>query len=291
MNRFEFTLNYGGNVGVIIKKTNGEQVGMNRWTNIMPHFFKDINLYLGNTEQWYKDFSEQWLIMQEDYEKNKDTGNFQHNMTSVYFPHDCLSPEEYGIIAVDFKNKKIYSSQDYCNIGNLAFHHVWSGYEDNEDNIQLLQAYFNRGMIKFMQYYNPNIKQQQLVDISQLQFEDIIQFLTEMVDRDIETYSHITFKDIKKDKMSLYSSSFLINSDWQFFVHKDRSVGVLKVKKEMEKDGFVFSEEDNNQWKQYVSYQWSYLSEEELNEDETYQEFKKLYQEIFKEEFIHKSEE
>lgn len=91
--------------------------------------------------------------------------------------------------------------------------------------------------------------------------------------------------------MSLYSSSFLINSDWQFFVHKDRSVGVLKVKKEMEKDGFVFSEEDNKQWELYLSYQWSYLSEEELNEDETYQEFKKLYQEIFKEEFIHKSEE
>lgn len=280
----------GGNVGVIIKKENGEQVGMSRWTNIMPHFFKDINLYLGNTEQWYQEFSEQWLSMKEDYENNQHTGNFQHNMTPVYFPHDCLSPDEYGIIAVDLKNKKIYSSQDYCNIGSLAFHNVWSGYEDNEENLELLQSYFDNGLIKCIQYYNPDTEKKEVIDISHVSFEDIIQFLTEMVDRNLEQYSHPLFKNIKKQQMSLYSSSFLINSDYKFVIHHDRSIGVLNVKKEMDKDGFVFTQEDNEQWKNYVANQYNYLSEEELQEDESYEQFKLLYLEVFKEQFVHKPE-
>lgn len=282
----------GGNVGVIIKRKNGEQVGMSRWTNIMPHFFKDINLYLGNTEQWYKDFSEQWLNMKEDYENNKDTGNFQHNMTPVYFPNDYLSPDEYGIIAVDFKNKKIYSSQDYCNIGTLAFHHIYSRYdEENEENIKLLQQYFDNGFLKSMQYYDFENKTIKVIDISHFSFEDIVQVLQETVDNMLTHYSHKDLQTIKKRDGCYYDMNFLINSDWNFVIYYDRCIGVLKVKKEMDKDGFIFSEQDNEQWKQYVSNHWSYYSEEELQEDENYQEFKKLYQEVFNEAFVHKPED
>lgn len=49
----------GGNIGFIIKKEDGEEIGMSRWTNIIPHFFKDPNLYLGNTQQWFADFAKE----------------------------------------------------------------------------------------------------------------------------------------------------------------------------------------------------------------------------------------
>lgn len=284
----------GGNVGVIIKKLNGEQVGMSRWTNIMPRFFKDINLYLGNTEQWYQEFSEQWLEMKQDYENNKHTGNFQHNMTPVYFPHNHCVPDEYGIIAVDFNNKKIYSSQDYCNIGSLAFHHVWDMFNNNKkikENIIALKQYFDNGFLKKVQYYNPEKKDVEVMDISDLSFDEIIYLVAETADARLEKYSLEKFQHIKKDIGTFYSTVFLLNTEWQFVVYNDRSIGVLKVKKEMDKDGFVFSDQDNKQWKQYVSYQWNYISEEELEEYENYEEFKVLYKEVFNEEFIHKYED
>lgn len=281
----------GGNVGVIVKKEDGKQVGMSRWTNVMPYHFKNINLYLGKTDEWYKEFSSEWLKMKEDYEANKNTGNFEQNMTSVYFPHDTLSPDEYGIIAVDLKNKKIYSSQDYCNIGSLAFFHVWDRHSDNEENEALLKQYFENGLLKEITYYASEADSLTTIDITSLTVEDIIQLLKEASSHKVSKFSHPLFENISKDDLSMYSSFFSINSDWKFVTYHDRTVGVLKIKKELDKDGFVFTEEDNQAWKKYVSWRWEDEDEEELKENKAYQEFKQLYQDVFQEPFIIKPSE
>lgn len=276
----------GGNVGVIIKKEDGEQIGMSRWTNVMPYFFRNINLYKGNTKVWFEEFCQEWLLMKEDYEANKDTGQYKLNMTPVYFPSNTLSPDEYGIIAVDLQNKKIYSSQDYCSIGNLAFYHVWSGSRNNEENISLLKDYFEHDFLKEVSYYSHATDELVKVDISSMLFEEIIQLLKEATDRKVLKFSHNLFKDISKEDLDLYSSSFLINSDWKLTTYNDRAVGVLKIKKELNEDGFVFTDEDNQSWKDYVSYRWSYSDDEELKDNKEYEEFKKIYKEVFNEEFV-----
>lgn len=275
----------GGNVGVIIKKEDGEQIGMSRWTNVMPYFFKSINLYSGNTKVWFEEFSEEWLKMKADYEKNKDTGNYEFNMTSVYFPSNTLSPDEYGIIAVDLKNKKIYSSQDYCNIGKISLFNIWSRHDDNEENIEQIKEYLEKGLIKTLSYYS-RLKNKSIdIDITSMSLEDIIVFLNESGDYRIEKLTHPLFKDIEKEELDFYSSSFPIHSDWQFVTYHDRSIGVLKVRQELENDGFVFSEKDNTSWKEYLSYNWYYEEEADLKEDKEFQEFQLLYQQIFKEPF------
>lgn len=280
----------GGNVGIIVKKEDGEQIGMSRWTNVMPAYFKDVNLYLGNTAQWYDSFTGEWEKMKADYEKNKDTGNFEHNMTPVYFPVNTLSPDEYGIIAVDFKNKKIYSSQDYCNMGSLAFYHMWNNNGYNEENEELISQYYQHGLIKEVRYYVPATKSFDTIDISHLSVDDIIQLLNEASDRQVSKFSHPLFQNFSKEELDMYSSSFVINSDWKFTTYNDRSLGILKVKKELDQDGFIFTEQDNQAWKEYVSYRWSHYDESELENNTEYEEFKQLYLELFKEPYVIKQE-
>jgi hypothetical protein len=276
----------GGNVGVIVKKEDGQQIGMSRWTNVMPYHFRNINLYLGKTSEWYKEFSSEWLEMKEDYEDNKDTGQFKQNMTSVYFPHDTLSPDEYGIIAVDLKNKKIYSSQDYCSIGALPFYILWDRHGDNEENKELINQYLQHGLIKQITYYARESASLTYVDITSLTPEDLFQLLDEIGDRKVTKFSHPLFANISKEDLELYSASFPINSDWQFITYHDRTVGVLKIKKELDKDGFVFTEKDNEAWKKYVSWRFEDEDEEALKDNKTYQEFKELYLDVFKEPFV-----
>ena len=276
----------GGNVGIIVKKPNGEQVGMDRWTNIMPYFFKQADLYLGNFDKWFEEFSEEWLKMKADYEKHKDTGKYELNMTSVYFPCDTQSPSEYGIIVVDFPNKKIYSSQDYCNIGSLAFYNIWSRWENNSENEELLRQYFKHNMISKISYYDREDRTRKIVDISSLKIEDVFQLLNEMSNSKIQSFSNPLFQSLNKEDLDIYSCSFLIDSDWQFSTYHDRSVGILKVKKELDQNGFIFSEQDNQAWKDYVSRCWEDCSEEEFAENENYQEFIKLFQEVFDEPFL-----
>jgi hypothetical protein len=98
------------------------------------------------------------------------------------------------------------------------------------------------------------------------------------------------FENISKESLDFYSSSFLINSDWKFTTYHDRALGILKVKKELEYDGFIFTEKDNEAWKEYVSYRWDGYSEEELKNNEDYEEFKDLYVDLFQEPFGIKQE-
>lgn len=279
----------GGNIGFIIKKEDGEEIGMSRWTNIIPHFFKYPNLYIGNNKEWFADFAKEWLKMKEDYEKNKDTGKFALNMTPVYFPHSTKSPDEYGIIAVDFQKKKNYSSQDYSGVENLQLYNFWSQFEDEEEKTARLQKFVETGLIKEISLYDTEKDVSTVVNLSNFTLVNIITMLEEIGDRRVKKFSNPLLKSFNKENIDNYFSHFIINSEWKFIIYHDRSLGVLKIKKELDKDGFTFSEQDNESWKEYLAYGWSdYNAKDEENGGETpeYSEFKTLYQEVFNEEFI-----
>lgn len=293
----------GGYVGVIVKKENSEQVAMNRWTNVMPYHFTNIDLYLGNTDRWYKEFAQEWQGMKEDYEKNKDTGNYEHNMTSSYFPHDTASPREYGLIAVDLKNKKIYSSQDYCAIGVINLYKLYSEYDENNNRLldkELLKSYYDNGFLKEFSYYDTESKKNKSADISALSFDELVAVFEEIKEQsrrweaeneEKSYFSHPSLKNVNKTDCDLYSVSLPINSDWEVVTYISRSLGVLKIRQEMENDGFIFTQEDNNAWKEYLSWAWYDEEESELENDVVYQEFKSLYKEILKEDFVIMKEE
>lgn len=274
---------------------------MNRWTNAMPYHFNNIDLYLNKTKKWYKEFTKEWQLMKDDYEKNKDTGKYENNMTSAYFPHETATPMEYGIIAIDLKNKKIYNSQDYCSIGELDLYKLYSqGYTASNKVLdkELLKQYYDNGFLKELAYYDATENQNKKIDISQVSFNDLVVALDEIKNNKMvfsdnnngvlprASFSHPLLKDIDKNGCDIYSVMLPISSEWKVVSYMSRSTGVLKVRQEMEKDGFSFTQEDNNSWKEYLSYAWYDQDEKDLKDDKEYQEFKTLYKEVFKEDFV-----
>jgi hypothetical protein len=292
----------GGNVGIIIKKATGEQIAQDRWTNIMPYQFSQVELYDGEPEVWYEGFSKQWEVMKKDYEKNKDTGNFTENMTSVYFPHENACPSEYGLIAVDFGKKKIYSSQDYCGIGTLSIYNMWEDEEDKEE----FKKFFEAGLIGdliFDNFDEKDIRTKYKIDIKDLTWKEMVSLLEEITQANSyrksdnldqeDVYQSSALKGIKKDFGHKYQMRFEIKSDWEFFIRHDRSIGILELKKELDKDGFLFTPEDNKAWQKYLKYAYydekvENFSKEEL---ENYNKFSTLYKEVFGEDFVIKMEE
>lgn len=109
----------GGTVTIVIKESEEKIHKMARWTNSFPHFIKHPKFFtkdLGHLQ----DYLRPWQGMMDDYQQNKDTGKFVHNMTDLYAPQSGLiAPTEYGIIYIDWVANKIISCQGYSGVSNL----------------------------------------------------------------------------------------------------------------------------------------------------------------------------
>jgi len=108
----------GGTTSVTLRKPDGEEFRMTRWTNSMPWGICNPRMFNAN-EAHMDDYLHQWLEMKEDYEKNVKTGNFEHNMTDCYFPSEGLVPCGYGLTVVDHVNNVILDMQGYTSFHNM----------------------------------------------------------------------------------------------------------------------------------------------------------------------------
>jgi hypothetical protein len=251
----------GGNVAITVKEENGNLWKMDRWTNIVPYFFSDVNLYNGNFSHWLKDFTKQWLVMKEDYEKNKDTGQFQENMTSVYFPFDTTSPSEYGLIVVDAQKKKIYSAQDYTSVGCINLHHLKE--KDAQENFQEL---VNEGFIKYVSYMKevgPRQFQEQRelipdinIFVSDIQaiMDTNYAFFEKESPKSLE-FQQTLCEPLKSiENLSIFNCFVDISSDWEFFstdAQYSRQTNCLSLFEQLMKDDWQFSQEDYHEWQNY----------------------------------------
>ena len=259
----------GGNVAVSIKNEDGNVLNMDRWTNVMPYFFSHYDLYCGDFKVWAEEFTKSWREMQADYEENKLTGKYKLNMTGVYFPFDTTSPSEYGLIVVDAQNKKIYSAQDYCQIGSIGFYKL----EDDETREHVSKLY-KAGAIKQVEVWeHKKDKESEFVhyplSLSSEEFERNVDLLiANRVNRysqaeDIPQGLTAPFNQPNFDPFSL---SLNIESEWTFFVTSargGRAENCLRLREEMQKDGWLFTDSDNVEWKQYIMGYFDYYDEDE----------------------------
>ena len=136
----------GGTIAMIIRKpkdrldqdTEPEVQPMLRWTNIMPHSFSRESFLEGDFDRWWPDFSKSWRDMREDYEANKGTGRYKHNMTGAYFPCERLAPDGYGLVVVDFQTKTLLHAQGYTSLGQENLHHMRSYESEDLANLRRL---------------------------------------------------------------------------------------------------------------------------------------------------------
>jgi len=117
----------GGSIAFILRENDGTEHRMCRWTNIISWAVTNMGI-VNKDRSHVGDVLKQWLEMKDDYEKNKHTGKFEHDMTDVYIPHSGkLVPIDYGIIVVDMMKDVIISCQGYAAPG--VFHQSAISYE------------------------------------------------------------------------------------------------------------------------------------------------------------------
>lgn len=105
----------GGNIHVAFRDTDGTLMHMERWTNPLPTFVKDV--MVDDPEDATRDWMSSYYQMKSDWEENKETGNFQLPMTSVYFPQpEDFQVSEYGMIYLDLQNKILISNNKYSSM-------------------------------------------------------------------------------------------------------------------------------------------------------------------------------
>jgi len=106
----------GGNIAWTIRLEDSTEYRMERWTNIFPEVTMDDTFLLGSPLA-FEDAMRSWFAMKQDWEDNKDTGQFRENMTSVYAPYpNLLAPSEYGLVVTDFVSKTIISCNGYTSL-------------------------------------------------------------------------------------------------------------------------------------------------------------------------------
>ncbi len=108
----------GGSIAVTVREESGKEHRMCRWTNVLPAFVNNIRLINKDPEHLQK-YLKTWYEMKEDYERHKEKGNFEQNMTPVYAPYPFLAPNEYGLVVIDMQKNHILSYQDYASLGSI----------------------------------------------------------------------------------------------------------------------------------------------------------------------------
>lgn len=116
----------GGSVAVTIREPNGTEHRMCRWTNTLPWGINNVKMLAAEPDpEHLADYLKEWQAMRADYLKNKDTGNFEYNMTDCYAPYPLLAPMGYGLVLVDFKTHTLITKQGYAGFNTLAAVTMW----------------------------------------------------------------------------------------------------------------------------------------------------------------------
>ncbi len=108
----------GGQVRVVFKHKS-KVTSFVAFTNSITRILKSDEFLNGDVSEIYESI-EYFKKMKADYLENKDTGNYSDCNAPFYGVYnDEINPVQYGIILIDFDDKKISSCQNYSNFSTL----------------------------------------------------------------------------------------------------------------------------------------------------------------------------
>jgi hypothetical protein len=178
----------GGNLAWTLRFEDGSTYKMDRWTNALKGNMISASFLSGDPVAVHDALSA-WLDMQDDWNSNKDTGNYENNMTPVYAPYPFgIRPSEYGIVVTDFQTKTIISHQGYTSFDSLTVHE-WmideskryaDSTEDNESydaELAGLRKLHSEGCFKTVQKIieDGDNFSTEIIDVSKMGFSEAIQ--------------------------------------------------------------------------------------------------------------------
>ena len=121
----------GGSLAVSIRDPEGTWYKMDRWTNPTSEVFNDRRFLEGDCNI-IKEYLQTWHDMCDEYDEWIAAGKDPDKMTGMapvycnmdYSSRNMMAPSEYGLVVIDFVEKRFWESQYYTTYGNLPVIHI-----------------------------------------------------------------------------------------------------------------------------------------------------------------------
>lgn len=111
----------GGSVQLVVRNKEGAITALPVWTNSMASLLLKNPKFLAGDFSYLTDFVNYHRELMADYDANHVTRTFKDSNAGLFGskPFGGLSPIEYGIVVIDFKEMKIIDMQDYTNVSSI----------------------------------------------------------------------------------------------------------------------------------------------------------------------------
>lgn len=235
----------GGSVAVTVRKEDSEIIKMARRTGSANWLLFSEKFNYGNVNEAIDDFIKPFSEMRNDYLKGEP---YQFHMTPEYGWCDNLSPYGYGLVVLDFQNKKIHSLQGYDTPGFMNIVSII-----NESHQDLESKKFFEQMITDDNFLTYGQKKEYFGSVKEL-------FGSNISLKKIEGLYDQTFKDEKILKegehyFSILHGKFTLKalSDFEIIKYKETLEGLLELWENLTSEGFEFTENEKKEWLDYAN--------------------------------------
>lgn len=230
----------GGTVAITVRKPDGQEFRMMRWTNALPHFVVNTRL-LSKEEEHINDYIKTWQEMKQDYE-NKQR---QLPMSDVYVPYDnkCLYPCGYGLVVVDMVNDVILSLQGYTSLDTFYFARFSNALHEDKMNDNTLSDPKESDTYRLKCFFD----EKRILGINR--WDEKNQRI--VIDKFKIKFDTLTKNIVKYEKKYLHNCFILDMKPFTVKKFEENSIGVEELKKEVLNLGFNLSKEEEIEWEDF----------------------------------------
>lgn len=237
----------GGSVGVTIRKENSDIIKMARRTGSYNALLISEEFNYGDKNKAIDDFIAVFSEMREDYLRG---GPYKFHMTPEYGWCDVMIPYGYGLVVLDFQNKKIHSLQGYDTPGFTSLVNIINNDETDEENITVTK------MLKEPELLLYNAKGEQIGYVRDFLGEDItISTLSSLFKKTFESRNLQAKENDNKENLNVIYGKLKakVLHDFDIIKYNESAEGFLLFAKNLKNDGFEFTEEEIAEWLDYAA--------------------------------------
>lgn len=242
----------GGTVAQTIRMPSGELIKMARKTGAYNHLFFSKEFNEGNLSQAIEDYVKIWAQMREDFLSGPP---YKYPMSGVYGRHVYTSPEDYGLVVIDFEKNKIHSLQGYDTPGTLSCSSISSFTVRDPQERLTLDFLISNNLLNVVE-----VKEQKINVLGSIRdiFGDNV---------DLQKLEKINTLKFQRNLSASFFNQRLMPKKLESFEYKiydEEPRGVIELAKNLVSDKFVFSKEEQNLWIQAFSdFDLDYFYDEE----------------------------
>lgn len=225
----------GGIIAETIIKKDGTILKMARKTGAYNWMFFSKEFNEGNFDKAIENHVEIFNKMREDFLSGEP---YEMPMSPVYGWCEETSPIDYGLVVIDFKNKKIYSMQEYDTPGyfhSSMLSNVVVLEKEEKENIDFL---IKNNLLEVLEDSSDEYKS----------LGDVKSFFGNNVDLNkVKKYNNIGIRDFfKPPKRVIFFPKVM--SDFEFKRYEETPNGLIDFAKDLKFDGFNFNEVEIKSW-------------------------------------------